>query len=61
VTKRLGVLSAGPWGREAAAGTGVGAGLIVLPGRSFSEIRFCPLSSELGTTRDAERGQREWL
>jgi hypothetical protein len=55
------VLSAGPWGREAAAGTGVGAGLIVLPGRSFSEIRFCPLSSELGTTRDAERGQREWL
>lgn len=53
-------LSAAPWGRVAAAGARVGGGLIVALGGSCSEIRFRPLNSEPGTSREAERDQGEF-
>lgn len=50
------MLSAEPWGTEAAAGVGVEAGLVALLGRSCLEICFCLLNSDMGDPREAERG-----
>ena len=44
------MLSADPWGVEAAVGAGAESGL---------EICFCLLNSDLGTAREAEEGQQE--
>ena len=54
------VISAGSRGGVAATGAGVGGGLIVALGRIGSGIRFCPLNSEPGTSREAEGDQSEF-
>lgn len=57
--RRLAVLSADPWGVEAAVGAGAESGLVLPLGRSCLEICFCLLNSDLGTAREAEEGQQE--
>lgn len=57
--RRLAVLSADPWGMEAAVGAGAESGLGVPLGRSCLEVCFCLLNSDLGAAREAEGGQRE--
>lgn len=53
------MLSAGPWGRAAAAGPWVEAGLLPVLGWNCSKIRFRPSSCEPGTAGGAEGDQRE--
>lgn len=53
------MLSADPWGMEAAVGAGAESGLGVPLGRSCLEVCFCLLNSDLGAAREAEEGQRE--
>lgn len=53
------MLSADPWGVEAAVGAGAESGLVLPLGRSCLEICFCLLNSDLGTAREAEEGQQE--
>lgn len=53
------MLSADPWGVEAAVGARAESGLVVLLGRSCLEVCFCLLNSDLGTAGEAEEGRHE--